>query len=118
MSQIGLRKEYKCSEEKNLFVWSDMTMTLYLETSFKVITPFDQMHYVGEVLARLDQGERIYDLDKDFKDNSAMTLSLDLETLFKATAHLLLKGTLWVKYVPDWATGREDIRHTIGHINY
>lgn len=61
MSQIGLRKEYKCSEEKNLFVWSDMTMTLYLETSFKVITPFDQMHYVGEVLARLDQGERIYD---------------------------------------------------------
>lgn len=35
--------------------------------------PFDHRHPVCEVWARLDQGEIIYDPDKDFSDNSAMT---------------------------------------------
>lgn len=38
-----------------------------------------------------------------------MTLTLDLETCFKATAHLLPKGTLWMKYDPDWAKRKEDM---------
>lgn len=49
------------------------------------------------------------DLDKDFSHNSAKTLTLDLETEFKLTASHLLKGTLWVKFEPDWAKGREDM---------
>lgn len=36
-----------------------------------------------------------------------MTLTLDLETLFKVTAHPLSKGTLWVKYELNWANERE-----------
>lgn len=39
-------------------------------------------------------------LSKDFIYNS-MTLNLDLETCFKITARLLLKGTLWSNYEPD-----------------
>lgn len=37
------------------------------------------------------------------------TLTLDLEMLFKVTAHSLIKGTLWVKYDPDLAMEREDM---------
>lgn len=47
---------------------------LDLETSFK-----DTLHqrlFVGEVLARLDQGERMNDPDDDFSDNSAMTITI------------------------------------------
>lgn len=66
-----------------MMVWYDLD----LETSFK-----DTLHqrlFVGEVLARLDQGERMNDPDDDFSDNSAMTMhnhSPDLETWFKVTA--------------------------------
>lgn len=49
------------------------------------------------------------DLDKDFSHNSAKTLTLDLKTEFKLTASHLFKGTLWVKFEPDWAKGREDM---------
>lgn len=35
-----------------------------------------------------------------------MTLTLDLETLFKVTAHPLSNGTLWVKYELNWANER------------
>lgn len=38
-----------------------------------------------------DQGERIYDPEKDFSDNSALILTLDLETWIKDTAHPLPK---------------------------
>lgn len=41
-----------------------------------------------------------------------MTLTLNLETLFKLTAYSLTKGTLWVKYEPDWAKGRKDMLRT------
>lgn len=47
---------------------------LDLETSFK-----DTLHqrlFVGEVLARLDQGERMNDPDDDFADSSAMTITI------------------------------------------
>lgn len=68
---------------------------------------------MGEVWAGLDQGERIYDLDKDFADNSAMTLTLNLETWFEVTAKTLPKDTLGkVKYEPDWAKGREYLTRT------
>lgn len=66
-----------------MMVWYDLD----LETSFK-----DTLHqrlFVGEVLARLDQGERMNDPDDDFSDNSAMTITIaspDLETWFKVTA--------------------------------
>lgn len=29
--------------------------------------------------------------------------------MFKVTAHSLPKDTLWVKYEPEWAKGREDM---------
>lgn len=54
-----------------MMVWYDLD----LETSFK-----DTLHqrlFVGEVLARLDQGERMNDPDDDFSDNSAMTITID-----------------------------------------
>lgn len=42
----------------------------------------------------------IYTLNKIFL-HGLMTLNFDLETLFKVTAHPLMKGTLWLKYEPD-----------------
>lgn len=53
-----------------MMVWYDLD----LETSFK-----DTLHqrlFVGEVLVRLDQGERMNDPDDDFSDNSAMTITI------------------------------------------
>lgn len=41
-----------------------------------------------------------------------MTLTLDLESWFKVTEHTLTKGTLRVKFEPDWAKGREDMPQT------
>lgn len=43
-----------------------------------------------------------------------MTLSFDLETWFKVTAHPLPRGTLWVKYPyeADWGKGRDDMLQT------
>lgn len=38
---------------------------------------------------------------------SNMTLTLDIERLFKINAHLMTKGTLWVEHKPDWTTKRE-----------
>lgn len=37
-----------------------------------------------------------------------MTLTLMLDTWFKTTAHYLRKGTLWLKYEPDWAKERDN----------
>lgn len=51
-------------------------------------------------------GPRRYDSDKDFIHNSFMALILELETGFKAIAHPLHKGNLWVKYKPYWVKGR------------
>lgn len=42
-----------------------------------------------------------------------MTLTLDLQTLFKVTVHPLPKGTLWEKDEPDWARERENMLWTI-----
>lgn len=42
-----------------------------------------------------------------FLYNSAMTLTIDLETWFKVTSYVLLKGTVWVKYEPYWARGEK-----------
>lgn len=55
----------------------------------------------------MDEGERIYDPERIF--HSAVTLTLDLETWFKVTAHPLFKGTQWVKYEPNWAKERENM---------
>lgn len=41
-----------------------------------------------------------------------MTLTLDLKTWFNVTTHPLPKDTLWVKYKPDWAQGKEDMLPT------
>lgn len=41
-----------------------------------------------------------------------MTLALDLKTWFKVTAYPIPKGTLWVKYEPNWTKGREDVPRT------
>lgn len=38
-----------------------------------------------------------------------MTLTLDVETWFKVTAYPLSKGSLSVKYEPDYTKGREDM---------
>lgn len=77
-----------------------MTLTPDLETLFRVNAhPLTKGMF--EVWARLDQGEIIYDLDKDFSHISSMTLTLDQESKLKVTEHLLSKDTLWVKYDPD-----------------
>lgn len=41
-----------------------------------------------------------------------MTLTFNLETLFKVTEHPLPKGTLCVRYEPDWDKGREAMLQT------
>lgn len=41
--------------------------------------------------------------------SSNMILTLDRETLFKVTAHSLPRGTLWVKYKPDWTKERKNL---------
>lgn len=46
--------------------------------------------------------------DKDISDNTAMTLTFDVETWFKLIAQPLPKDTLYVKYKLDWTKGRED----------
>lgn len=74
--------------------------------------PFGCRHYVSKVWARLNKGERRYALDKDFVYNSAMTLTVDLKTWFKVTAHPLPIGTLCMKYEPDLVKGREDMLQT------
>lgn len=38
-----------------------------------------------------------------------MTLTLDLQTLFRITAYVLVKGILWVKYEPDWTQNEKDM---------
>lgn len=43
------------------------------------------------------KGEKTFP-DKDFSYDSAMTLTLDLETWFQVTAQPLQKVILWVKY--------------------
>ena len=60
MSQIGLSEKYICSEQR-IFAWSNMTLTLNLQTSFKV------------------------------------------------TAHPLTIDNLWVKNEQYWTKGREDM---------
>lgn len=56
----------------------------------------------------------MYDRDMDFSYNCVITieLNLDLEILFKFTAHSLPKRILNVKYKPVWARGREDLPQT------
>lgn len=41
-----------------------------------------------------------------------MTLTPDLQTSFKVNAYPLIKGTMWVKYEPDWCKGRADMLQT------
>lgn len=40
---------------------------------------------------------------------SDMTLTFDLEIWFKVTTYHLSKDTLWVKFEPEKAKGRDDI---------
>lgn len=87
-------------------------MTLIYKFIRGHFTPFDDRHSVSKIWARLNQGEKRYATDKDFTYNSDMTLSLDLETWFKVTAHPLPKDTLQVKFKPGWASGREDMPQT------
>lgn len=39
-----------------------------------------------------------------------MTLTINTETWFKVAAHPVSKGNTWLKYEPDWAKRREDMR--------
>lgn len=38
-----------------------------------------------------------------------MTLTIDPESWFNVTAHLLPKGNLWVKYEQDWVNWTQNI---------
>lgn len=71
------------------------------------------MNLTGELWARLDQMEIIYDPDKYFSDNFAMTVTLVIETWFKDTAYSLciqkhFVGELWARL----GQGREDMLQT------
>lgn len=49
-------------------------------------------------------------MDKDFTQNSAMTLiTFDLKTWFKVIAHPLPQNTLGIMYEADWAKGWGEI---------
>lgn len=61
---------------------------------------------MSKVYFILDEGEKRYSLDNNFSYNSAMTLTLDLETWLKVTVYPLPKGTR-VKYEPICAKGKE-----------
>lgn len=89
MSQIRLRGD-NTSFRQIFLTWSDMTLTLNLETLFKVIgNPLTKSTLWVKHESDQDQGERIYmyDMDKDFSRNSAMTVILNLETWFKVTLY-------------------------------
>lgn len=64
---------------ENIIMWPYKTLTLDLETLFKITAlPLTK----GNLLVMyktLDLKDRIYDLHKDFKHNSAMALTLDLD---------------------------------------
>lgn len=46
-----------------------------------------------------------------------MTLTLDLQTLLRIIAYVLVKSILWVTYEPDWAQNEKDMLLTrIVHI--
>lgn len=62
-----------------------MTFIFDLETLLKVTV--QPLTFVGRVCDRLGQEEKIYCQDKDFTDNSSMTMTLDLKNWFKVTAH-------------------------------
>lgn len=53
----------------------------------------------------MDQWDKNYAAEKAFSYNSAITITLDLDTFFKVTTHPLAKDNLWVKYEPDWTRG-------------
>lgn len=112
MSQLESKEETICPGQES-YIWFCYDLNLRHRNMIQGhCTSFTKRHSVSEVWARLDQMVRRYALDKEFSYNSAMTLTLDLETRFKITVHPLHKGTLWVKYESDWAKGREDMLRT------
>lgn len=70
MSQIKLSGEYICSEKNKNF-----SVVRYHLDPWPSRLPVDLRHYVSEVWAILDQGERRNALDKNFSYNFAMILT-------------------------------------------
>lgn len=74
MSQVGLRQEMclSCVVQYDLDPWSRIVIQGHC-------TPYDKRRSLCEVWTRLDQGEKIFDLDKYFSDYFLMTLPLTME---------------------------------------
>lgn len=83
---------------KTFFAWSDMTLARRLR--WKVL--------FGLCMSQIGPRKEYMWSDKDISDNSAMTLTFDVETWFKLIAQPLPKDILYVKYKLDWTKGRED----------
>lgn len=83
-SYVYVEHEQDKAKEKinmiwNFFwAWSNMILTIDLETLFKVTAHPLTNALCGWSRARLEQGEITYDPDKAFSDIYAMTLRLDL----------------------------------------
>lgn len=70
------------------------------------LLPLDQRHHVGEVWARLEQGESRYAPDKYFSYNSFLTFTFDIKNLFNVIKHTLLESSVYVKYGPKILNGQ------------
>lgn len=70
------------------------------------LLPLDQRHHVGEVWARLEQGESRYAPDKYFPYNSFLTFTFDIKNLFNVIKHTLLESSVYVKYGPKILNGQ------------
>lgn len=70
------------------------------------LLPLDQRHHVGEVWARLEQGESRYAPDKYFSYNSFLTFTFDIKNVFNVIKHTLLESSVYVKYGPKILNGQ------------
>lgn len=92
---------------KTILVCCVMTLTLDLETSFKVNAHLWSKALCGWSMCQIwPRGENIFSR-QGFSNNSAMTLTLDLETLFKVTAQLSPKKHSVCEVWARWGYLRE-----------
>lgn len=101
---IGIRM-YMYTYALKMFVWSDLTLSLDLQTLFKITSyfmPFHQRHPVREAWVRLEQRKRVHAPDKSFSYNSAKSSNLTWKLFSRSLYMLNSKVSLckvWAKQV-------------------
>lgn len=97
MSQIGLSREYSIYALKRISLRG-------------LIRPWP-LTYIYHLRSLHNLWKNTLLVKRDYSYTS-LTVTLHLETWFNVTAHSLPKGTLWVKYTPDWVKVWEDVKRT------